>query len=91
MISVDFRENGCTVTETYRDLSGQRMAQDKDIFETLRYKLMTNGFAHGEKLRPEHLRDELGCSASTVREALFRLSTAGLVAFPNAPMPCYTT
>jgi len=57
------------------------MAQDKDVYETLRYRLMTNGFDHGAKLRAEHLRDELDCSASTVREALFRLSTVGLVSF----------
>ncbi|NRB03387.1 MAG: GntR family transcriptional regulator [Rhodobacteraceae bacterium] len=57
------------------------MKQDRDIFETLRYRLMTNCYAHGSKLRAEHLREELGCSASTVREALFRLSTLGLVTF----------
>jgi DNA-binding GntR family transcriptional regulator len=42
---------------------------------------MTNGFAHGQKIRAEHLRHEFGCSASTIREALFRLSTLGLVQF----------
>ena len=57
------------------------MPQDKDIYETLRYQLITGQFAHGAKLRAEHLREELGCSASTVREALFRLSTMGLVDF----------
>ncbi len=57
------------------------MAQDKDIYEDLRYRLITGGFEHGAKLRAEHLRDELGCSASTVREILFRLSTEGLVTF----------
>ncbi|MEP4197769.1 MAG: GntR family transcriptional regulator [Aliishimia sp.] len=57
------------------------MTQDKDIYETLRYRLITAAFAHGAKLRAEGLRDDLGCSASTVREALFRLSTEGLVTF----------
>lgn len=57
------------------------MAQEKDVFDRLRHQLITAGFAHGAKLRAEHLRDELGCSASTVREALFRLSTVGLVTF----------
>lgn len=52
-----------------------------DVYSILRKRLMTNGFAHGEKLRAEHLRRDLGCSASTVREALFRLSTVGLVNF----------
>ena len=32
-------------------------------------------------MRAEHLRQEFGCSASTIREALFRLSTLGLVEF----------
>ena len=53
----------------------------EDIYELLQTRLLTCGFAHGQKLRAEHLRKELGCSASTVREALFRLSTVGLVSF----------
>ena len=57
------------------------MLHNTDIFGTLRYRLMTNGFAHGQKVRAEHLRQEFGCSASTIREALFRLSTLGLVEF----------
>lgn len=57
------------------------MPFDSSIFETLRYRLMTNGFSHGEKLRAEHLRSEFDCSASTIREVLFRLSTLGLVDF----------
>lgn len=52
-----------------------------DIFGQLRHRLIANGFAHGEKLKSEHLRAEYGCSASTVREALFRLSAIGLVEF----------
>ncbi|WP_415401203.1 GntR family transcriptional regulator [Tateyamaria sp. SN3-11] len=42
---------------------------------------MTNGFEHGQKVKAEHLRVEFGCSASTIREVLFRLSTLGLVEF----------
>ncbi|MEL7130861.1 MAG: GntR family transcriptional regulator [Pseudomonadota bacterium] len=57
------------------------MPYDTDIFDTLRYRLMTNGFDHGQKVRAEHLRKEFGCSASTIREVLFRLSTLGLVEF----------
>lgn len=57
------------------------MPYDTDIFETLRFRLMTNSFAHGQKVRAEHLRQEFGCSASTIREVLFRLSTLGLVEF----------
>lgn len=57
------------------------MTQDTDLYQTLHYRLITNGFAHGAKLRAEQLRAEFGCSASTVREALFRLATVGLVSF----------
>lgn len=57
------------------------MLQNNDIFETLRRRLMTCGFEHGQKMRAEHLRAEFGCSASTIREVLFRLSTLGLVEF----------
>jgi len=57
------------------------MSYDADIFETLRHRLMTNGFEHGQKVKAEHLRLEFGCSASTIREVLFRLSTLGLVEF----------
>ena len=57
------------------------MLHENDIYETLLHRLMTNGFAHGQKVKAEHLRQEFGCSASTIREALFRLSTLGLVEF----------
>lgn len=57
------------------------MTQDNEIYETLHYGLTTNRYAHGTKLRAEQLRVDFGCSASTVREALFRLSTVGLVTF----------
>ncbi|MEO9572797.1 MAG: GntR family transcriptional regulator [Tateyamaria sp.] len=57
------------------------MLHNTDIYETLKYRLMTNGFEHGQKVRAEHLRLEFGCSASTIREVLFRLSTLGLVEF----------
>lgn len=54
---------------------------DGDIYGSLAHRLISNDFDHGDKLRPEHLRQDYGCSASTVREALFRLSTDGLVDF----------
>ncbi len=54
---------------------------DSDIYASLAHRLISNDFEHGEKLRAEHLRQDYGCSASTVREALFRLSTDGLVDF----------
>lgn len=57
------------------------MQQETDIYQSLKSKLISSGFEHGAKLRAEVLRDEYGCSASTVREVLFRLSTVGLVSF----------
>ncbi len=57
------------------------MAQETDIYQTLKAKLISSGFDHGARLRAEVLREEYGCSASTVREILFRLSTVGLVSF----------
>lgn len=57
------------------------MTQDNDIYEALHQGLITNRYPHGSKLRAEQLRDALGCSASTVREVLFRLATVGLVTF----------
>jgi len=52
-----------------------------DVFGDLRDRLIAGGFEHGTKLRAEILRGEYGCSASTIREILFRLSMAGLVDF----------
>ncbi|KNG95713.1 GntR family transcriptional regulator [Pseudaestuariivita atlantica] len=52
-----------------------------DVVDRLRAALLDGRFAHGSKLKPDTLRTSLGCSASAVREALFRLSTEGLVQF----------
>lgn len=57
------------------------MHPETDLYHMLKHRLITNGFDHGAKLRAELLRVEYDCSASTVREALFRLSTVGLVSF----------
>lgn len=54
---------------------------DQDLYTSLRHRLVSNDFDFGEKLRAEILKADYGCSASTVREALFRLSTEGLVDF----------
>lgn len=58
-----------------------RMPDDIDIYEDLKKRLISNTFSHGARLRAEVLREEYGCSASTVREVLFRLSLVGLVTF----------
>lgn len=57
------------------------MPPETDIYQELERRLVSNGFQHGAKLRADFLREEFGCSASTVREVLFRLSTVGLVSF----------
>ena len=59
------------------------MTNEKGIYRELEKRLTTNEFLHGAKLRAEILRDEFGCSASSVREVLFRLSTRGLVNFQD--------
>lgn len=52
-----------------------------DIYADLARRLMTSAFDYGAKLRADQLRRDYACSASTVREVLFRLSTEGLVDF----------
>ena len=59
------------------------MTNEKGIYRELEKRLTTNEFLHGAKLRAEILREEFGCSASSVREVLFRLSTQGLVNFQD--------
>lgn len=57
------------------------MAKDSMIVESLRNRLILGQFEPGQKMQPEKLRIDYGCSASTLREALFRLSTEKLVDF----------
>ncbi|WP_170450407.1 GntR family transcriptional regulator [Ruegeria arenilitoris] len=57
------------------------MSEEVDIYQHLKMRLISNGFEHGAKVRAEELRKDYGCSASTVREVLFRLSSVGLVDF----------
>ncbi|WP_170366874.1 GntR family transcriptional regulator [Ruegeria arenilitoris] len=57
------------------------MNEEVDIYQHLKMCLISNGFEHGAKVRAEELRKDYGCSASTVREVLFRLSSVGLVDF----------
>ena len=57
------------------------MPQDMDIYQALLQRLVTGVYENNTKLRPEYLRKDFECSASTIREALFRLSTVGLVYF----------
>ena len=57
------------------------MSKDMEIMASLRAQLTNGHFEPGQRLQPERLRDAYGCSASTLREAFFRLSTEGLVEF----------
>lgn len=51
------------------------------LYNALRDRVVNGEFAPGQRLKPEDLRRDYGCSASTIRETLFRLSTVGLVDF----------
>lgn len=52
-----------------------------DLYDGLMTRLINGDFAPGEKLKPNVLAVNFGVSASATREALFRLSTVGLVDF----------
>lgn len=51
------------------------------LYETIRNQLVNGHFAPGQRLKAEELGATFGCSASAMREFLFRLSTVGLVDF----------
>lgn len=51
------------------------------LYTELRDRVVNGEFAPGQRLKPEELRHDHGCAASTIRENLFRLSTVGLVDF----------
>ncbi|MGV6806083.1 MAG: GntR family transcriptional regulator [Ruegeria sp.] len=57
------------------------MHREIDIYHKLKKRLISNGYEHGARLRAEDLRKEFSCSASTIREILFRLSAVGLADF----------
>lgn len=52
-----------------------------DIYWDVRRKLISTHYQAGQKLKPEEMRLEYRCSASSLREILFRLSCDGLVDF----------
>lgn len=51
------------------------------IYDTLRDQLVNGHFQPEQRLKATDLCQEFGCSASAMRETLFRLSTFGLVDF----------
>ena len=54
---------------------------ENNIVQDLRRRLVNGTLAAGERLRAEVLKSDYGTSASTVRDALFRLATEGIVEF----------
>lgn len=48
-------------------------------YDALRDGLIWGRWRSGERLKPEHLKDELGCTKAALREALLRLAGEGLV------------
>ena len=54
-----------------------------DIYWDFRSRLISAQFEAGQKLKPEELRLQYDCSASQLREILFRLSCDGLVEFQD--------
>ena len=52
-----------------------------EVYDDMRSRLVFGRFKAGIRLRSEELSHYYGCSASTIREVLFRLSCDGLVDF----------
>ncbi len=55
-------------------------ADETDPYETLRTGLIWGRWKSGERLIPQHLKEELNCTSSVLREAMLRLAGEGLVA-----------
>ncbi len=56
------------------------MKPDKESpYETLRQGLIYGRWKSGERLIPQHLKDELNCTSSVLREAMLRLAGEGLI------------
>ena len=48
-------------------------------YEVLRSGLIWGRWKSGERLIPQHLKDEFGCTSSVLREAMLRLAGEGFV------------
>lgn len=51
-----------------------------DPYEALRTGLIWGRWRSGERLIPQHLKEEFGCTSSVLREAMLRLAGEGFVA-----------
>ncbi|HKJ63622.1 MAG TPA: GntR family transcriptional regulator [Hyphomicrobiales bacterium] len=67
-----------SVTENTR-LSGH--SDQRSIYDSIRNRLAAGELVPGKKLKPEELRRDYGCSASMLREVLFRLACSGYIDF----------
>lgn len=56
-------------------------ADQRSIYDSIRIRLAAGELAPGKKLKPDELRRDYGCSASMLREVLFRLACGGYVDF----------
>lgn len=52
-----------------------------DIYLDVRRKLIEAGYKAKSKMKPEQLRSDYNCAASTMREVLFRLASDGFLDF----------
>ena len=53
----------------------------RSVYDSIRTRLAAGDLAPGRKLKPDELRADYGCSASMLREVLFRLACGGYVDF----------
>ncbi len=51
----------------------------KDPYDAVRDGLIWGRWKSGERLKPQHLKDEFGCTSAALREALLRLAGEGFV------------
>ncbi len=64
-------------------MSGKQTITSQHIYDDLRTHLVSTGFETGQRMKSEDLRKEYGCSASTIREVLFRLSCDHFLTFQD--------
>lgn len=60
-----------------------RSFSSSDIYWDVRQRLIFGAFESGQKMKPDELRMQYGCAASTIREVLLRLSCDQLVEFQD--------
>lgn len=62
-----------------KDSSDHNSDQDQHPYDVLRNGLIWGRWKSGERLIPLHLKKELGCTSSVLREAMLRLAGEGFV------------